>query len=60
MEQEHILSGYCRALDQSRIVIAVTENGALTEHDCDYPHCPHTQSCLIAQQLRALKKGGTL
>ena len=51
METEKILTGYCRALDQSRMVVAVFDNGSLTEIDCDYPHCPHVQSCPIAQQL---------
>ena len=51
METEKILSGYCRAMDKSRIVIAVYEDGSLTEADCAYPNCPHTQSCPIAQAL---------
>lgn len=51
MEEEKILSGYCRALDKSRIVIALWEAGKLTEADCDYPGCPHIQSCPIAEQL---------
>lgn len=51
MEKEKILTGYCRALDQSRMVAAVWESGELTEIDCDYPGCPHIQSCPIAAQL---------
>ena len=51
MEQEKILTGYCRALDKSRMVIAVFEDNCLTEIDCDYPNCPHAQSCPIAKQL---------
>lgn len=51
MEQERILSGYCRALDQSRMVVAEFEDGRLADIDCDYPHCPHIQSCPIAAQL---------
>ena len=51
MEEEKILSGYCRTLDQSRMVVALWENGTLTEVDCDYPSCPHIQSCPIAAQL---------
>ena len=51
MEQERILTGYCRSLDQSRMVVAEFEDGHLTEIDCDYPHCPHLQSCPIAKQL---------
>ena len=51
MEEEKILSGYCRALDKSRMVIALYEDGKLTEVDCDYPGCPHFPSCPIAKQL---------
>lgn len=51
MQEEKILSGYCRALDKSRMVIAVFEEGRVTEVDCDFPGCPHIQSCLIAAQL---------
>lgn len=51
MEVEKILTGYCRTLDQSRMVIAVLEEDRCTEIDCDFPHCPHIQSCPIARQL---------
>ena len=51
MESEQILTGYCRTLDQSRMVIAVLVDDTLTEIDCDYPNCPHVQSCPIARQL---------
>ena len=51
METEKILSGYCRALDQSRRVIAVFEDGHFLEADCAYPNCTHTQSCPIAQAM---------
>ncbi len=51
MECEKILTGYCRSLDQSRMVVALLEDGSLTEIDCDFPNCPHIQSCPIALQL---------
>ena len=54
MEQEHFLSGYCRTTDESRMVAAVIEDHRLLEVDCCYEACPHTPSCTIAQQLRAL------
>lgn len=49
--EEKILTGYCRALDQSRMVVAELEEGNVTEVDCDYPNCPHLQSCPVAKQL---------
>ena len=51
MEEEKILSGYCRALDKSRMVIAVYEDGKLDEVECDYLRCPHFPSCPIIAQL---------
>ena len=54
MEDEKFISGYCRRLDQSRVVTAVTEDGALTEVDCCYPDCVHAPACPIARELREL------
>ena len=51
METERFLSGYCKALDGSRTVLAVYEDGVLTEIDCAYPSCPHAPGCPIARQL---------
>ena len=59
MEEEKILTGYCRQLDQSRVVTAVTEDGALTEVDCCYPACVHAPACPIAAELRALETSKT-
>ena len=53
MEAEKILSGYCRAMDRSRMVIAVFEDGHFLEADCAYPNCPHAQSCSVAQALKS-------
>ncbi len=54
MEQEHFLSGYCRTVDQCRMVTAVTENGRLTEVDCCYENCVHASSCTVAKEIQAL------
>ena len=54
MEQELFLSGYCKALDRSRMVCVVIENGDITEIDCAYPNCIHRSVCGIAQQVDAL------
>lgn len=56
MEQERFLSGYCRCLDQSRMVTVVTENGALTEVDCGYPDCPYASGCPVAEKINELLK----
>ena len=52
MEKEAFFTGYCRCLDQSRMVAAVSEDGELTEVDCSYGSCPHEPVCPIAQQIR--------
>ncbi len=44
---EVFLTGYCRCLDKSRIVLI--EDG---EVDCEFFGCPHAQSCQIAKQIR--------
>ena len=54
MEQEIFLSGYCRVLDQSRMVAAITENGQFLEADCSYPDCPYAPGCPIAEKIREL------
>lgn len=56
MERETFLSGYCRGLDQSRMVTVVTENGKLTEVDCDFPDCPYAPACPVARKISDLIK----
>lgn len=53
MEDEVIISGYCRCLDQSRIVTGELEDGKWY-FDCSFGNCPHEGSCQIAQKLREL------
>ena len=59
MADEKFISGYCRQLDQSRVVTAVTEDGVLTEADCCYPDCVHAPACPIAAELRTLETSKT-
>ena len=51
MEKEYFFSGYCRTVDGSRMVSAVTEDGKLTEVDCSFEHCPYTANCTIAKEI---------
>lgn len=51
MEKEVFLSGYCRTIDQSRMVAVVTEDGKLLEVDCCFENCIHAPNCSIAQQI---------
>ena len=54
MEREEFFSGYCRALDASRMVAVFVADGELEECDCGYETCPHKQSCGIAQRIGQL------
>ncbi len=51
MEREDFISGYCRVLDQSRMVTVVTEDGKLLETDCCYLDCVHAPNCIIAKAI---------
>ena len=55
MEQEKIISGYCRQLDGSRIVEVILEDGEITEVDCCYGSCIHEANCPIAREISELK-----
>ena len=52
MEQELFFSGYCRVMDQSRMVAVVIEDGNLCEVDCAYPGCPYAPGCPVAAKIR--------
>lgn len=56
MEKESFISGYCRNLDAARMVEVITEDGRLTEADCDYGTCPYEPNCTVAQQIHELEK----
>jgi hypothetical protein len=57
MEQELFFTGYCRTIDQSRMVTAEIEDRELTEVDCCYETCIHAPNCTIAEEIRkALKE----
>ena len=50
MEEEIIVTGYCRALDQSRMVTAECYEGNW-EADCAWPDCPYAPQCQVARKL---------
>lgn len=54
MEREVFLSGYCRVLDQSRMVTAELEGTTLLDVDCRYGGCVYEPNCPIAVRLNAL------
>lgn len=54
MEQERFLTGYCRTIDESRMVAVVTEGKALLEVGCCYESCVHAPNCTIAKAIHEL------
>ena len=52
MEEELFLTGYCRQLDQSRMVTVELEDGAVTECDCCFGSCIYQPNCTIARQIQ--------
>lgn len=56
MELEHFITGYCRSIDQSRMVTVVTEDAQLCEVDCCFESCVHQPNCTVAAEIRALLK----
>ena len=55
MEKELFFSGYCRALDQSRLV-EVEICDSKVDADCAYPDCPYAPNCQIAQKIKEAEK----
>ena len=51
MEKETFFSGYCRQIDNSRMVAVVTEGKTLLEADCCYLDCPYAADCVIGQKI---------
>lgn len=51
MEEEKIIPGYCRQLDQSRMVTIEFEDGRLTDCDCCYGSCIYEPNCTVARQI---------
>ena len=47
---EQMISGYCRAQDQARLVLCELEAGE-AEIDCDYCDCPYRAICQIGRAL---------
>ena len=55
MEEEKYLTGYCRQLDNARMVEVILENGKITEADCCYGNCAYQSNCPIAKEIESLQ-----
>jgi len=49
--EEKIFSGYCRCLDQNRMVTVETQANEPAEVDCAYWECIHRPQCTVAAQI---------
>jgi len=49
--EEKIFSGYCRCLDQTRMVTVEQEPGEPPCVDCSYGSCAFQSSCQLAQKI---------
>lgn len=58
MEKEVFLSGYCRCMDQSRMVAVLVCDGKLEDVDCNFGACPHEADCVLAGKIRQLLQDG--
>lgn len=54
MEEERFISGYCRQLDNHRMVEVILKEGKLQEADCAFGTCTFQAGCPIGKQLQAL------
>ena len=48
---EKFITGYCRCIDKSRIVLVEDK-----EADCEYENCPYKQNCEIGKQITQLQE----
>ncbi len=51
MEREAFFSGYCRQIDDSRMVCVEAEGTCLLEADCLFETCPYGSECTVHQKI---------
>lgn len=51
MMEEKIFSGYCRCLDQNRMVTVEQDPGEKPCVDCSYGNCAFQSNCQVAQAI---------
>lgn len=57
--REEVLSGFCKTLNQTRSVFCEFEreegSWKLTECDCDYGDCQHSDGCILMGQVKDIE-----
>ena len=56
MERETVISGYCRQIDNGRMVCVEADGQRLTDIDCQFPNCPHAPACPVGEKIREFLK----
>ncbi len=51
MEEEKFFTGYCRQVDQNRMVAVCKEDGEVVECDCLYGNCIYEKQCTIGKSI---------
>lgn len=54
MGEEKIFSGYCRVMDQSRMVAVEYQGTELLDCDCNYGSCLYQDACPIGKGITEL------
>lgn len=56
--EEELISGYCRQMDCSRMVLLeYAQDGTIEDVDCNYLTCPFAQECQIGKQIAQRTNG---
>lgn len=51
MEREAFFSGYCRQMDDNRMVCVEADGNHLMEADCLYETCPYGSECAVHEKI---------
>lgn len=56
MNDEIFLSGYCRVIDQSRMVTVELDPSENPEVDCNFYSCTYHKECTIGKEIQKMLK----
>ncbi len=57
MEEEKLLSGYCRCMDGSRRVWIEYRGQEILSTDCEWGNCPFQKDCEIGRSIGEIQEG---
>ncbi len=56
MDDEKIITGFCRQLDQSRMVTVELRDGKPETVDCGFGGCIYRPNCTVAREIDGLTR----